>query len=320
MGFLHHATVLLALLAGTGQGQNCPLSGPAYPPASNAFSLGTAKAQFLQMLDQALSSGGIDGRETSFSIQVFDSTTFLDTTPLFDYHHTATSNENRSSPVGPHTLYRIGSISKLVSVYAILSKFGYRLWENPVVGFVPELDQAKFKNPIDDVDWSAITLGMLAGHQSGIGSDYALGDLSSMGMSIPGLPVLNQSEMIRCGTAGIKPCTRAEAMSLIQAKYPVASTYQTSAYSNMAFQLLGYAMEKATSRPFGDLVRNQLIKPLSLTRTFLSVPANDSNAVIVDGWTQDLGDAAPYVLTRPPFLLDFISILPPTNTISPFVF
>lgn len=167
MGFLHHATVFFTLLAGSCQGQNCPISGPAYPAASNAISLSTAKAQFLQLLGQGLASGGIDGGSTSFSLQVFDSTSDA---ALFDYHHTAT-NGNRSSLVGPQTLYRIGSISKLVSAYAILSKFSYRLWEHPVVDYVPELAKAKFKNPVDDVDWSAITLGMLASHLSGIGSD-----------------------------------------------------------------------------------------------------------------------------------------------------
>jgi CubicO group peptidase (beta-lactamase class C family) len=84
-------------------------------------------------------------------------------------------------------------------------------------------------------------------------------------------------------------------MSMILTKYPVAPTHHAPAYSNMAFQLLGYAMEKITGRPFGDLVRSELIKPLKLTRTFLSAPKNDSDAVVVGGWTQDLGDTAPYV-------------------------
>lgn len=61
----------------------------------------------------------------------------------------------------------------------------------------------------------------------------------------------------------------------------------------MAFQLLGYAVAKITGTPFPEVVEEKLLKPLGLARTFLSSPANDSNAVMVEGWEWDLSDQAP---------------------------
>ena len=61
----------------------------------------------------------------------------------------------------------------------------------------------------------------------------------------------------------------------------------------MAFQLLGYAVEKISGKKFPDLVNKNLLKPLKLTRTFLAQPVNDSNALVGDGWDLDFGDEAP---------------------------
>lgn len=61
----------------------------------------------------------------------------------------------------------------------------------------------------------------------------------------------------------------------------------------MAFQVLGYAVEKITKKKFASLVDKNLVKRLKLTRTFLTKPTNDSNALILDGWDTDFGEEAP---------------------------
>ena len=61
----------------------------------------------------------------------------------------------------------------------------------------------------------------------------------------------------------------------------------------MAFQLLAYAVESITETAFPDLVTEQILKPLNLTRTFLTHPGNDTNIVVADGWDIDFGDEAP---------------------------
>jgi CubicO group peptidase (beta-lactamase class C family) len=82
-------------------------------------------------------------------------------------------------------------------------------------------------------------------------------------------------------------------MQYILQTWPVATSFRTPNYSNMAFQILGYAIENITGTPFADLVKEQLIKPLNLTRTYTTLPNNVTDAVMVDGWNDDFGDAAP---------------------------
>lgn len=82
-------------------------------------------------------------------------------------------------------------------------------------------------------------------------------------------------------------------MRYVLQTWPLAPSYRTPNYSNMAFQILAYAVENITGTPFPDLVTGQLLKPLNLTRTFLSHPVDDTNAVVYDGWDLDFGDESP---------------------------
>lgn len=82
-------------------------------------------------------------------------------------------------------------------------------------------------------------------------------------------------------------------MAMILRGWPAVPAYHTPIYSNMAFQVLAYAIENITKTSFPKLVYDELLKPLNLSRTFSSPPLNDTNAVVEDGWREDLGDAAP---------------------------
>lgn len=163
-----------------GHGQNCPILGPAYPAVIDPVSstvLQQAKSASDEALKLALSNGALKANATSFSIRVFSS--YVDG-PIYEYHHTADTPNNGSGlpstrQVGPETLYRIGSIAKLVSVYAILSsKLSDRYWDEPVTKYVEELATAPSGNQndaVDKVQWSEVTLGGLASQMSGIGRD-----------------------------------------------------------------------------------------------------------------------------------------------------
>lgn len=121
----------------------------------------------------------------------------------------------------------------------------------------------------------------------------ALGDASSVLPAIPGLRRLNDFEFVRCGSPPLNPCSRGDALQYVLQTWPLATSYRTPNYSNMAFQLLAYAIENITGMPFPDLVTEQILKPLNLSRTFLSNPGNDTNAVVYNGWDIDFGDASP---------------------------
>lgn len=86
---------------------------------------------------------------------------------------------------------------------------------------------------------------------------------------------------------------------MIAKSFPISTSDHTPAYSNMAFQLLSYAVEGITGKKFSTLVDKNLIQALNLTRTFLAPPTNDTNAVVLDAWEWDFGEEAPYVITYP---------------------
>ncbi len=220
MGLLQHL-VLIGTLAGLGLSQDCPFLGPAYPEVADLGSSAAfkaAKTAIDQEISKALANGQLD-KDTYFGIQVFSRSE----KPLYEKYY--------GPSIGADTLYRIASISKLVTVYATLTEIGDGYWNKPITDFIPELAAAKLKvkNPVYDIDWDEVTLGALASHLAGVPQQCktprsptplfrivrltvidALGDLSPyFPQGAPGLPTLDASEKITCGTDGFRPCTRA---------------------------------------------------------------------------------------------------------------
>lgn len=115
---------------------------------------------------------------TSFSIDLFSA---RDHESLFQYHFTApVLNASSTKKVDENTIYRIGSISKLVTVLALLLQEGKVHFHDPVTKYVPELARYAEQGNRDDDEsetgdyatttkWSQITVGSLASHLSGIG-------------------------------------------------------------------------------------------------------------------------------------------------------
>ena len=75
------------------------------------------------------------------------------------------------------SIYRIGSVSKLYTAYAILAASGIKVMDRPVTDYVPELLGGSDSNTID---WKEVTIGALMSQQGGIGvsalsPDHGLG-------------------------------------------------------------------------------------------------------------------------------------------------
>lgn len=69
-------------------------------------------------------------------------------------------------------------------------------------------------------------------------------------------------------------------------------------YSNMAYQILAYALERMTGKSFEKSIKSSLLSPLSMRRTTLEAPKDKKNAMIpenelVSSWNMTLGDATP---------------------------
>jgi len=158
----------LALAVASCYAQNCPLLGPAYPAATElaAPAFAAAKAKF----DEAIASDPrIDRDGVSFAIDIY-STGSKYAGSIHRYFNTAKA-QNGAVTVGPDTLFRIHSISKVVTVYTMLAKLSYKYWHEPVTKYVPELAKSPMRDVVRDVNWSEVTLGSLASQISGISRD-----------------------------------------------------------------------------------------------------------------------------------------------------
>lgn len=155
--------VWIAVAAQLGAAQNCPILGPAYPAITSipAPKLAAAKVKF----EKALES--INRSSTSFAIQVYSA---HDDNLVFETYHTAT-DQVEAAPVGPDTIWRLFSISKAITVYAVLARLGDKYWNEPITNYIPELAAAPVHDPIRNVNWAEVTLGSLAGQSSGVTRD-----------------------------------------------------------------------------------------------------------------------------------------------------
>jgi hypothetical protein len=166
----------------------CPLLGPDYPAPRNLSKnaivrkANTSLSELIRRTVQTSSSsfGLVNSSSTTFSINIFSA---HESKPLFEYHHTAPALTNSSSgtkSVDGDTVYRIGSITKIVTVLAFLMEAGDVYFNDPITKYIPELAAAAAaskpnKNStsgwdyIDDVQWNDVTVGALASQMAGIG-------------------------------------------------------------------------------------------------------------------------------------------------------
>jgi hypothetical protein len=177
------AIVLVAVSAPTSASDrtNCALAGPQFPKPAALHQLADIRqtaASFADILSEAIHTGHspwgtVDRVDTTFSIGVFSTSTDAF---LFEHHHTGDSLHETltGGALDRDTLYRIGSVTKLLTVYTILVKLGPDYWNEPITKFIPELEQStatEDQNAVRTVKWSEVTLGALASQLSGIARD-----------------------------------------------------------------------------------------------------------------------------------------------------
>ena len=99
---------------------------------------------------------------------------------------------------------------------------------------------------------------------------------------------------------GVYPlCNRTEFFEGLLRAYPSFAPFATPAYTNTGFQILAYALESIKGKSFDAMLRESLLEPLGLRRTYLgSAPAAEG---VIPGsradaaWDFQLGDESPYV-------------------------
>jgi CubicO group peptidase (beta-lactamase class C family) len=172
--FLTSLSLWTGLVLAAAAGDDCPVLGPAYPalanPTASSPFFEVAKTQFEDGIVKAFSTGSLSNQTSIFSVQVFSAHA---DTPIYEYHYVAdgAASALTGKSLNNATLYRIGSISKILGVYSILATLSDSHWNDLVTDLVPELAGCQSPDDVDHVQWSEITLGALASQLSGIGRD-----------------------------------------------------------------------------------------------------------------------------------------------------
>lgn len=166
----------LALSAEAIKTTGCPLLGPAFP-APTALSEDPTFLSKAEELTSKLNGAIEDGSlpSISFAVQVFSSE---EDDSAFGFYHTDDPIKVGSvgvREVDEDTIFRIGSISKLWTMFLLMTLGGTRYFHEPVSKYVPELrtrySPAQTKDKINYLQWSDVTIGELASHQAGLTRD-----------------------------------------------------------------------------------------------------------------------------------------------------
>ncbi len=173
------ASSLLLLATTALAAPNCPPLGPVFEAPRNFTASATVRAAIANLTSALLArdadnSSGVRANETSYSLEVFS---ISDDSPLiFDWHHTSralslATNTTGVKKVDADTVYRLGSLTKIHTVYTWLAQDGDKRWNDPITKYVPELaavaDRGR-KDPVAHPQWDDITIGALAGQLGGI--------------------------------------------------------------------------------------------------------------------------------------------------------
>ncbi|KAF4943426.1 hypothetical protein FGADI_13415 [Fusarium gaditjirri] len=267
----------------------CPLFGPDLPiptALGDDISIRNGLSEILHLVP----SLDIDFQNTSFSIDIYPATD----KPLFSYHHSAPILQNHGHgvrTVDDTTVYRIGSISKLLTAYVYLLEVGDVSFNQPVTRYVPELADisANLRNCGNDsasalqhVDWDAITIGALASHMAGIPRDFPNPASADRQLERLGFPPIRTVDFAYCGKSALYPCSRTAFFDAIRARHPVEAAFSTPIYSNIGYQIMAYALENITGSAYPDILSRRLILPLGLNSTTYAKPANTNSSVIPD--------------------------------------
>ncbi|ETS73636.1 hypothetical protein PFICI_14582 [Pestalotiopsis fici W106-1] len=288
---------------------NCPLDGPVFPKPTKLSSMPVIKEAVANLTNYFAqwNSNYTATANFSYSVQIFSA---HEQDPLFTYSHTspklAKINHPGVATVDENTVFRLGSLTKVFTVYNFLLNAGDEIWNAPITKYIPELaamvaNTSSSSDAVYNIAWNDVTIGSLATQMSGIPRDYALlGEVSQQDSTKDhvvqlGFPPLPEADLPPCGDTPL--CDRAQFFAGMAKFAPSVGTFQTPTYSDIGFQLLGYALEEITGKDFQSLLQDTVLTPLNLNGTYYKVPKAalgviPGNANLTK-WNFQLGDEAP---------------------------
>jgi CubicO group peptidase (beta-lactamase class C family) len=155
------------------------------------------------------------------------------------------ANRDTKQPADTNTIYRIASITKTFTATLLMMLVEDKIvgLDDPVEKYVPEVSQI-----IGYGEDTRFTLRQLASHTSGL---------------------KRWSEMYTAniGPNGAWQKKLLSSLSFIQFETKPGKQWL---YSDVAFCILGLALERAAGKPYMDLVKQQITGPLHMTHTFFT--------------------------------------------------
>lgn len=142
-----------------------------------------------------------------------------------------------------HTLYRVGSITKLFTAIAIMRLVdeGKVRLDSPVSLYLPSFSiQSRFEES------APITIRQMLTHHSGLPSDYLQGACSTPQVDYHHLLESLESEFVA---------------------YPSGKVFS---YSNVAYSVLGLVIESVTGQKYEDYISQNFLVPLDMKSTSLN--------------------------------------------------
>ncbi|KAJ0423140.1 beta-lactamase/transpeptidase-like protein [Aspergillus carlsbadensis] len=235
----------------------CPPTGPVLPPPRIPQDYDWPN--LTRTLDQFIQNSvedGWNGTINSFSVMA----TSAEET-FFSYHHTAPlKNESGVQRVDGDTVYAIASITKVFTVLAVWLEDRMNL-DDPIGWYVQELNSSGW----EDVTLRLLTSQIAAIPRNGYTFDNAQNapDLVELGF-----PELQPSDIPPCSLApGLRMCTREELFASFSGFEFTGAIGDRAAYSDLAYILLGYALEDVTGLPYKQLLKKSILDPLGLNDT-----------------------------------------------------
>ena len=160
-----------------GQYNDCVLLGPDFPSPSrlsNSSALAQATSKFESLLkNDAL---GLMPNDTAWGVALFSS---KENRTLYQHYYTPPIDIGVKE-VDENSIFRIGSVSKVFSVWSFLIEVGDSYFNDPITKYVPELANLgnstgtnALYDDLDNVKWDEVTLGELASQAAGIPRDRA---------------------------------------------------------------------------------------------------------------------------------------------------
>lgn len=169
--------IAVQVTAVASQKRICPIKGQQYPTPTNLASekrFQNVVAEIEDTITANLTNAPFN--ETTCSIGMFSGN---DQELLRQYHHTDASVANSTlgtTKVDANSIYRIGSISKILTLYMWLINDGDKKFNHPITDFIPQLAQDEVQQ--DDYvapGWDEITVNDLAMFLAGFARDCKCG-------------------------------------------------------------------------------------------------------------------------------------------------